>query len=230
MHVRRLIGSLLATTLAATALTAVATSAPASAATTVPTRVTIQVSQKKAEYNDKISVTGSVQGQNSDGTWGTLPYGSGSATLQFLPKGSSTWKSLQSEADGNTFYFYPVPVKATGTLRVVYSGGTYGDYQFTPSTSSSKSLKVTRKLTYKEVPGRRTGIQGKISPAARIKVVIQKKVGKKYRHFKTVKTARSGKFKIILPAPRNGRFYWKITFTGNKTFVPRVVKGSTYSY
>lgn len=227
MRVRRVIGSLLATALAATTMGVVATAAPASAVTVVTTKVEIQLSKTKTEYGDKISVSGNVTGQNADGTWGTLPYGSGAVTLQFLPKGSTTWQNLQVDDSGYSFYFYPVSVKSSGTFQVYYGGGTYEDYQFSPS-ATTKIVQTERKLTYKEVPGRRTGIQGKIAPAAKIKIQVLKKSGKKFRHYKTVRTNGKGRFKVVLPAPRHGRFHWKIVFAGGKSFAPSVVRGSTY--
>lgn len=236
MRTRRLIGSLLVTVLAATTLSAVATAAPASAAVVAPTRVVMKLSKSSMEVNTKISVTGEVQGQAPDGSWGTLPYGSGSAVLQFLPKGSSTWRTVQSDDQGYSFYFYPVRVTGPGTFRVAYSGGTYDsnydgtpEYQFTAS-SSDKTPKVQRKLSYKEVPGRQAGIQGKVAPKAKLKIVVLKKVGKKFKKFKVARTTGSGAFRIILPAPRRGNWYWKIIFSGSKGFAPSVVSGRTYSY
>ncbi|GAA1808837.1 hypothetical protein GCM10009795_062600 [Nocardioides hankookensis] len=236
MRVRRHLGSLLIAALATTTLSVVGTAGAASAATVAPTRVVMKLSQNTAEANDKISVTGEVQGQASDGSWGTLPYGTGSATLQFLPKGSSTWRTIETDDQGYSFYFYSVRVTGPGTFRVAYGGGTYDsnydgtpEYQFTAS-SSDKTPRVTRKLSYKEVPGRKTGIQGKIAPKAKVKIVVLKKVGKKYKHFRTLHSARNGAFKVVLPAPRRGKWFWRINFMGSKGFATSVVSGHTYSY
>jgi hypothetical protein len=236
MRTRRLIGSLLTTALVTSTIGVIATAAPASAATVVATRVVMQLSKTNTTVGDKISVTGQVQGQGTDGSWGQLPYDSGSASLQFLPKGGSSWQTLETDDQGYSFYFYPVRVTRPGTFRVSYAGGTNDanydgtiDYQFNPA-SADKAPKVQRKLKYKEVPGRKAGIQGKVAPKAKLKIVVLKKVGKKYKKFKSVRTSRAGAFKIILPAPRNGRWYWRIVFPGTKGYAPSVVSGSTYSY
>jgi hypothetical protein len=227
MNARRTIGSVLATALAATSLGVVATAAPASAATVVPTRVVMQVSKPTATYQDKVSGTGQVQGQNADGTWGSLPYGSGGAALQFLPKGSATWQTLQTDDSASSFYFYPVVAQGTGTFRVAYAGGAYQDYQFTVS-ESSKALKVERKLTTKTISGKRAGFKGKLSPAAKTKITVFKKQGKKFKKFKTLRSNGKGRFTVVLPAPRRGKFHWKIVFKGNSQFAPSAIKGSTY--
>lgn len=236
MRTRRLLGSLLIAALGTTTLSIVGAAAPASAATVAPTRVVMKLSKSTAEANDKISVTGEVQGQAPDGSWGTLPYGTGSATLQFLPKGSSTWSTVETDDQGYSFYFYPVRVTGPGTFRVAYSGGTYDsnydgtpEYQFTAS-AADKTPKVQRKVTWKEVPGRKTGIQGKIAPKSVVKIVVLKKVGKKYKKFKTLRSTRTGAFKVILPAPRNGKWFWRINFMGSKGFATSVIAGNTYSY
>ena len=87
---------------------------------------------------------------------------------------------------------------------------------------------MTRKLNYQEVPGNKTGIKGKMAPGGKAKITVLKKQGKKYKKYKKLSTSKSGRFTVVLPAPRKGQWHWKIIFAGNSTFAPSVVKGSTY--
>lgn len=226
MRLRRLIGSLLATTLVATPLAIAVAAAPASAATPVTTRVVMEVSKKAATYKDRISVSGQVQGQLSDGSWAQLPYDTGGVTLQFLAAGTSTWRTLQSDSSGDSFYFYPVGVSGKGTYRVAYAGGTYDDYQFGTSEARS-AINVQRKISYAGFSGRKAGIKGKVAPAGKTKIVIQKKQGRKYKKFKSVRTKATGRFTVVLPAPRRGKFHWKIIFVSNRQFASTTLRGTT---
>jgi hypothetical protein len=231
MNARRIIGSLLAAAVASTSMAVLATATPAAADTIVTTRVVVQVSKTIAVYGDKISVDGQVQGLTSTGQWATLPYDTGGVTLQFRANGSSVWRTLQSDSSGNSFYFYPVAVSGSGTIRVAYAGGGIADEGVTfKSSQTAKALKAQRKLTAATFSGRKTGVKGKVAPASRVKVTVFKKKGKKYKKFKVLRTKANGSFKVFLPAPRSGKFRWKVVFKGNKTFAPSIVKLTTYRY
>ena len=209
MRIRRQLTALLATTLVATAAGVVATATPADAA--VPTRVVLQVSHPKAHFGDKLSITGQVQGQQTDGTWAAVP--AGSATLQFSPKSGSDWATLGSDDSAGSFYFYPEKAVKSGSFRVVYSGGTYGDYQFTPQTSMGKTVKVYRDLHDKLIkPGNRLVLKGKVSPSYGKKaVVIERRTTKhgKWKKFKKIRTDKKSHWSVQLPAPRRGDWYFR---------------------
>lgn len=210
MRARRLIGSALAAALATTTLGLVSAAAPASAATVVTTQVVVNLSQPKAQYGDKISLSGEVQGQTADGQWGRLPYSSGPVTLQFLPKGSGTWQTLQTDDDGSSFYFYPVSATTSGTYRVAYAGGTYQDYQFSPSVGD-KAIKGYRDLRDKKVShGQKFFIKGNVNPKAG-KVFVERKLSKhgKWKRLTKLRT-KNGKFTVRLPLPARGhRWYFR---------------------
>lgn len=210
MRARRLIGSAVAAALATTTLGLISAAAPASAATVVTTQVVVNLSQSKAHYGDKVTLSGAVQGQTSDGQWGTLPTSSGPINLLFLPKGSGTWQTLQTDEDGGYFSFSSVPVTKSGTFRVAYAGGTYNDYQFNPSVAD-KAIKGFRNLRDKKVShGQKFFIKGNVNPKAG-KVFVERKLSKhgKWKRFTKVRT-KKGKFTVRLPLPARGhRWYFR---------------------
>lgn len=224
MRTRRFLGSLIAAAVVATPLAVVATAAPAAAAT--PTKVVLKLSSVKARFGDNISVTGQVKGQTASG-WQQVPYGSGSATLQFKSHKSSSWKTLETDSSGDSFYFYPVRVPGPGSVRVVFSGGAASGAEFNPA-DAAKTLKVQRKISWKENTGRQLGIHGKIAPKAKVKISVLKKQGKKFRPYKTVRSNAKGRYKVVLPAPRSGTWRWKIIFRGTKGYQDTAVTGRTY--
>lgn len=147
----------------------------------------------------------------------------GTITVQRqLPKHG--WKTIKTASSA---YLYDT-VKAVGNAnyRVLYSGS--GDYS--PSSAGVKS-KVQHKLEYKNVGSRHVVLSGKVSPKYKGKAVIFKKHGKKFKKYKTVHTNKKGKFRTPLPAPRKGRYYWKIQVPSNKSFTKtQSPKFYTYSY
>jgi hypothetical protein len=225
MRVRRFTGTLLATALVAAPVAVVATAAPAAAAT--PTKVVMKVSNVKTRFGDPIAIQGQVKGQTTDGGYQQLPSGSGTATLQFRKHGSSSWQTVQTDSDGNAFYFYPVKVTGPGSMRVLYSGGTSGGAEFNPS-DVTQALKVQRRISYKENTGRQLGIHGKIAPQGKVKISVLRKEGRKFRGFKTLHSNGKGLYKVVLPAPRRGTWHWKIIFQGSKGYVDSVITGRTY--
>ncbi|MEP9364718.1 hypothetical protein ABLE68_17255 [Nocardioides sp. CN2-186] len=209
MRIRRQLTALLVTALAATGVGVITTAAPADAA--VPTRIVLQVSHPKAHYGDKLSISGQVQGQQTDGTWASVP--TGTATLQFSPKSGSQWKSMGTDDSAGSFYFYPKKATKTGSFRVVYSGGTYGDYEFTPRTSMGKSVKVFRDLNDKLTrPGNRIVLKGKVSPKYSKKaIIVERRTSKhgKWKKFKKIRTNKKSQWSVQLPAPRRGDWYFR---------------------
>jgi len=232
MHVRRLIGSLLATTLAATTLVAVATTAPASAAT--PVTIISGTSGKPWIYPSSYRsqrgapVAGSSLSVSVNVTApGVETVYAGTVAVQRLVPGSS-WKTVLTSA--NAYLYDTLKVVSNAQYRVVYSGGTNYQGSFDPAVSAGKTIKAQRKLTTSTLSGRKAGFKGKISPKKKVKIVVLKKQGKKYKKFKTLRTSKKGRFTVVLPAPRRGKFFWKIIFKGDKKFQPSTIKGNTYKY
>ncbi|WP_028645207.1 hypothetical protein [Nocardioides sp. URHA0020] len=228
MNVRRIIGSLVATTLAATSLTLVATTSPAAAATKVtiisgtsskPWLYPSYKSQPGAPtYGDSLSVSINVTAP------GTQTVYAGTVSVQRRLAGQS-WKTILRSQDA---YLYKT-IKAAGnaSYRVIYSGGSNYQGTFAPAVSSIKSLKTQRKLTTTTLSGRHAGFKGKVSPAKKVKIVVFKKKHGKYKKYKSLRANRKGKFTVILPAPRSGRYNWKIVFKGDAKFAPSTIKGWT---
>jgi hypothetical protein len=234
MNVRRIIGSVLATTLAATSLGVVATAAaPAQAAETVQTRIVPGLDgrpefssySKQPEYGDNISVYVDVQAF-VNGVWKDIYNGSVTVTEQLA--GGAAPKVVAS----NTSAYVSDSFKAHGnaTYTVSYSGGT-GEYpavNYAPTSATYVGPAVSRKLTTDTISGKRAGFKGKLSPAAKTKITVFKKKGKKYKKFKTLRSNKKGRFTVVLPAPRRGKFHWKIVFKGDSRFVGSAIKGTTY--
>jgi len=192
-----------AATLALAAGTVAVVQAPAQAAD-YGTFTQLQVSHKKALYGTRITVRAQT---GVAGTQSAIPYSAGNLSVQMLKPGGS-WVTINTHSaggGGSTYLNAPMNVQ----FRAVYGGGSYGGNNFGSSVSSSKTLKVARKLSIKDVPGTRAAVvKGKISPKATKKIKIKTKVGKRWKAWKTVK-ARKGTFKVTLKG-RNGqkfRFY-----------------------
>ncbi len=45
-----------------------------------------------------------------------------------------------------------------------------------------------------------------------------KKQGKKWKKFKTVRTNKKSRFAVYLPAPRRGKYFWRIQIASSKAF------------
>ena len=61
------------------------------------------------------------------------------------------------------------------------------------------------------------------------KIKVAKKVGNKWKKYKTFKTTSAGKYKFTLPAPRRGKTQWRITVPGDAQYTKWETKGYTYS-
>lgn len=233
MHVRRLIGSIVATTLAATSLVAVATAAPASAATPV-TIISGSSTGKPWIYPSSYRsqpgapVVGSSLSVSINVTApGVETVYAGTVAVQRMVPGSS-WKTVLTSP--NAYMYDTLRVVSNAKYRVVYSGGTNYQGSFDPATSAAKSIKAQRKLSTSTLSGRHAGFKGKISPKKKLKITVFKKQGKKFKKFKKLRTSKKGRFTVVLPAPRRGKFHWKIVFKGDKKFVSSTIKGNTYKY
>lgn len=227
MRTRKFLGAALATTLVTTTLGLMATASPAAAAT--PTAITSSIggSWLKAYPTQPgaVEAGGSISFYidvvSTDGT--EDPY-VGTLTVERRLAGTSTWTTVAtSDYPG---YSGTAKAVANAAYRVTYSGGSSSSASWDPATTT-KVLKVQRKLTYHSLRGR-AGIQGNVKPAKREKITIYKKRGKAWKRFRVQRTTAKGKFTIVLPAPRRGRYYWTIVFAGDGRYVASVVRGSTY--
>lgn len=223
MRVRRLLAAVVTTGLIAPAAVVVASStAPASAATATQVvsgysnQPAVYASRKPATVGDNVYAAGyALDGAGRRVTEGTV-------YLQRQLAGEATWSNI---AVGSTSSVIATSKAVrNANYRVYYSGSA----NFAPSWTAPITIHVARKIKAKGMSGKRAGFKGKVAPAAKVKIVVQKKVGKKFKKFKTFRTDRKGRFTIVLPAPNRGKFTWKITFAGSKSYSKSVVKGTTY--
>ncbi|MQW77246.1 hypothetical protein GHK92_15335 [Nocardioides sp. dk4132] len=225
MRIRPFLAALLTTALVGPTAAVISTAAPASAAES--TRIVGASSTGQWLYpvtrsQGKIPARGDSLGVSIEvvTSSGSQVY-DGSLQVQFKAAGSSKWKTVASAS--SAYLYDTIKYRQNGTYRAVY-GGT-GSYS---SSSISKKQKVQRKVTVQGISGKRAGFKGKVSPKGKVKIAIQKKSGKKWKGFRTQKTDKKGRYTIYLPAPRSGRFNWKITFSGSKKFAKTIVRGYTY--
>lgn len=223
MRITRLVAG--AVTAGLLGVTPIAISAPADAAVTVQTAATITSSKTAYVYGDTIFFDAAVTTTDPD-----RQYAPGSATLYMMRGGSSTWEAVATDDGVSYLYFSGVKAVANAQYKVVYPGGTdtYDGDVYTPSESAPFAIATARKLTIKNPRG--TFIKGKVAPKYKKKpVIIQKKVGKKWKKFRKIKTNKQSRFSITLPASRK-RTYFKIMVKGNREFATASQVGSTVRY
>lgn len=232
MNLRRFLGSMLATALAATTLGVVATASPAAAATA--TKIVPSSGSSWISYSSKTQPGAPVNGSTiyfyldvdtTDGS--TAPY-AGTMKVQRKLAGSSKWTTVATST--GAYLYDSTKAVANATYRASYSGGSSGENVWSPS-SADKSIKVQRKIDFKNVGNKKVVLSGKVAPKYKGKVAIFKKNGKKWKKFKTVRTNKKSKFRTSLPAPRNGKYFWNVKISGSKKFAPsQTGKFYTYSY
>ncbi|WP_205473519.1 hypothetical protein [Nocardioides sp. SYSU D00038] len=227
MRARRLLAAIVTTGLIAPA-GAILAASPASAATptTIVSGTAGQSWVSASNYYGaspsygKDSVRFSINVQDAGGE----QVYDGGVTVQRLLASTSTWQTVASST--SAYLYDSIPVAGTATYRVIYAGTS----EFDP-TSATAVIKAQRYIKGKGVSGKRTGFQGKVSPKAKVKVTVKKKVGKKFKKVKTFKTKSNGKWKVLLPAPRRGgKFTYQLIFKGSKGFVDSVVIGTIKTY
>lgn len=171
-----------------------------------------------------------VSGKITDASGVETP-GASIARLQFRPNGSTTWRTLAIDSSpGYLFFDEDLRMTTRGTFRVQFDGYTAQsawDDSFLPGTSM-KAVAVMRKVTTRNPRG--TLVTGKVAPSyQRKKLVFQRKQGGRWRKYTALRTSSTGTFRIKFPAPRRGRWYWRMLVAGDAQYVGSVVKlGYTY--
>jgi hypothetical protein len=228
MRTRRYLGSLVATALVATTAALVAPASPAAAATAtkiVPfsgsSWLTTSPTQPGATAAGD-SIYFSIDVVATDGS--ESPY-YGTVKVQRRLDGSSSWTTIATSSYAG--YSGSAKAVSNATYRAVYSGGSSSTTTWSPSTAT-RSLKVQRNLTINNLSGKKAGFKGVIKPKKATKITVFKKQGKKFKKFKSLRSNKSGRFTVVLPAPKRGKFFWKITFAGDRQFVTSTLKGYTY--
>lgn len=156
----------------------------------------------------------------------------GVAYLQAYTSSNPVWTTIATDEYPSYLFFDGDFTFSENTqYKVVFSGA--------PATSATTdtllagesvpiSAPVTRKVAFSNPKG--TLIKGKVTPNyGKKKIKVQKKVGKKWRKYKTFKTTSAGKYRFTLPAPRRGKTQWKISVPGNAQYTTWETTGYTYS-
>ncbi len=210
MRFTRLIAGL--TTAGLLGLAPVAISAPAQATDNLTTTTTIELAygDNPVEYGGDVVLRGAVVASDGNSAY------EGTATLYQYTPSNPTWTPVAT-VDASGYLSLP-DQKPTSNVayKVVYSGyaatNAYQD-NYAPSESAVLNVGVTYKLKAR-TPG--TSIVGKIKPSYKNKkVLIQRKVGKKYKKYRTVKTNKKSAFRVKLPTGRRGqKVYFRVIIKG----------------
>lgn len=161
---------------------------------------------------------------NVEDTAGNQVY-DGGLTVQRRKYGSSAWSTILTST--SAYLYKSIKVTGTATYRVLYAGTA----EYSP-TDASLGVKAQRKVTVQGISGKKVGFKGRVGPKGKVAILVQKKVGSKWKKFKTLRTKATGAYKIVLPAPRRSgpKFHWKVTFKPSKGFLKSVFTGTTYRY
>ncbi len=214
-------------------LTPIAVTAPAHAdGQTYTPVINVRLNISSSPYEAPYMYGGGfyVSGDITDPTGVEHPSG-GQAFLQVLTASNPTWTTIATD-DSPGFLFFDGDFTFTENvqLKVVFTGstalGTWDD-SYVAGESAVTNAPVTRKVVFKNPKS--TVLKGKITPDyGKKKIKVKKKVGKKWKKFKTFKTKASGKYRFSLPSPRRGKWTWLITVPGDQQFTAWSTTGSTY--
>ena len=194
--------------------------APATAAApTIVTHIDAEFSRATVPYRDQFTLAGVVEYEDGD-TRQPLPPGNGPVFLQRRLEGSDVWKTLQTDASGESFSFVATAV-ANADYRVVYDG----NETYLP-TRATGPLKVTRLMHDRIVDGTLV-LRGRVEPGwANRNVVVQVRRGGEWRRYDLVRTDDDSRWskRLFAREGRNTRF---------RAFVPattRFAKSFTDTY
>ena len=225
-------GVIAAVALSLAPVAVVATSAaPARAAETVETTTSITATSTRGFAGGYLSASGAVATPD-----GSSPY-AGTAYLQSLAPGATTWKNVGSDDSPGYAYFPDYDTFKTNTkLRIYYTGGTYApgtssERTYTPSTSRVLTIKVARNVDFDNVSGKRQPTADvKVSPKfGKKKIIVQKKQGKGYKTYRKFKTNKKGKVRISVPGSSKGIKY-RLIAPGDTLFVATKLKFTASRY
>ncbi|PVG81726.1 hypothetical protein DDE18_17270 [Nocardioides gansuensis] len=154
---------------------------------------------------------------------------SGSATLMVSTVKSPTWTVVEVDETAGSYFFFDVKPDSNAIYKVVYSGSssTNGDV-WSPSESLPVTVGVQRKVT---ASTRGTTFFGKVTPDyTRKPIKVERKLGKQWRKYKTIKTDARGKWRIKLPAPSRKKTFWRFTVKGDTAYLGWSSTGWTRRY
>lgn len=147
-------------------------------------------------------------------------YGAGTVTLFARPANAKKWKKVRTVAASDSVPLIDVVPKRTTQYRAEYSGGSSEGYgTFAPSSSKTVKVRVSRKLTATTTLATKgLVVKGRVAPKyAKKKIVVHKRVGAKWKKFRTLKTNKKSRFSVVLPKKRATTKY-RVTVPGNKQY------------
>ncbi len=154
----------------------------------------------------------------------------GVAYLQVYTSSNPVWTTIGTDEFPSTLFFDgDFTFTENAQYKVVYTGAparSAVEDTLLPAESVAIAAPVTRKVAFSNPRG--TLIKGKVTPDyGKKKIKVAKKVGKQWRKYKTFKTTSAGKYRFTLPAPRRGKWTWRITVPGNAQYTKWETVGST---
>ena len=180
------------------------------------------------KYKTSIRISGQVQAHDSanpscDVEW--CHVGQTSVKLYRRIGGTSSYQLVSNRAtDSSSHFVFSTPSLGTAAYKLVWSG-----VGSVPAASSGKTIKGSRHPHTRVFTSRgRVYMQGNIDPGwGGKRVIIQRKASKSgsFRVWSYARTNRYGGFKLRLPAPSTGYWYyravvpataprWAVTVTG----------------
>jgi hypothetical protein len=209
-------------------LVPVAVSSPASATVNLTTTTTLELSSgdNPLIYGDTVSLTGGVVGSDGGSAY------DGTATLYQYTPSNPTWTPVSTVDASGYLYFSDLKPTSNVAYKVVYSGYA-ATSAYEDNYAASESVPVNVGVTYKlnaRTPG--TSIVGKIKPSyAKKKVVIERKVGKTYKKYRTVKTNAKSAFRVKLPTGARGKkVFFRVILKGTSEISPLAAGFYTIRY
>lgn len=176
-------------------------------------------------YGETSTFSGEVVYAPSTGTQTNVP--GGPVTLERRLRGSSTWKDFRSRtvssADGS--YSFHVTAKRNAAYRVTYDGRSDGTDTYSPSTSRTVKVWVSRNLNDRKThphPGK-FRLVGNVDPGwnhKRIKLFRRTCETCTWKVYDRQRTTGKGKFNFPLTLPkRPGAWHYRVKVPASTRYV-----------
>ena len=188
--------------------------------------VQINVNKRHIQFGDEVVVTGAATG----GAQGQK------LLLQFARTGTSNWQTVRwTTLRGSGRFRFHVPLRQSGLLRVVPSGGTTAVRTLpptglgsTPTLAPSAPQKVLvgsslkmygwagSRSTFNALAGQRIDVPGRLLPGrSGRRVELRGRVGRGWRTLATARTGGRGGFNLHYTPSNTGQQWLRVRFTGD---------------
>lgn len=168
-------------------------------------------------WGQKVNFDGSATA--ADGIWLSNDHGD----LKLQRKiGKGPWRLISTSDYPSDAHWPNVPATRRNTyFRAFYTGGvdTLRGRTLAPSASRAIKINVRRRVAVK-TPTRGTRVTVRVAPSyKRGAVFVYKKVGKRWKKFRTLRTNKRSRLSYRIPAYRK-RTQWKFVTRGNARLLP----------